>query len=55
MTIIPVVPTVVIPGPVVQTCDCPGCSTCGGGGTMSNGRTCTACRGSGRCSHGGGR
>lgn len=44
----------IIPGPVTSACGCPGCSTCGGGGTVS-GRTCSACGGSGKCSHGGGR
>ncbi|MFC7734239.1 hypothetical protein [Actinomadura keratinilytica] len=34
---------------------CGGCSTCGGGGQLPGGRTCSACNGSGRCSHGGGR
>lgn len=33
---------------------CAGCATCGGGGKIG-GRTCTACNGSGKCSHGGGR
>lgn len=41
-------------GPVTSACDCPGCSTCGGG-TLAGGRTCGACHGTGRCSHGGGR
>lgn len=56
MTIIPTTLTAVIPGPVVfAACSCAGCSTCGGGGTVPGGRTCPACGGSGRCSHGGGR
>src|SRR5690606_40737764 len=55
MLIIPTIPTAVIPSPVVAACSCAGCSTCGGGGTVPGGRTCPACGGSGRCSHGGGR
>ncbi|MBO2457968.1 hypothetical protein J4709_10335 [Actinomadura sp. LCR2-06] len=39
----------------VLACDCPGCPTCGGSGTLSGGRTCGTCQGTGRCSHGGGR
>lgn len=40
--------------PVTSAHDCPGCSTCGGSGTLAGGRTCTTCGSTGRCSHGGG-
>ncbi|MDL4815116.1 hypothetical protein [Actinomadura opuntiae] len=45
----------VIVGCTASACDCPGCPTCGGSGTLPGGRTCGTCGGSGRCSHGGGR
>lgn len=54
MLIIPTTLAAVIPGPVVHACSCPGCSCCGGSGSVG-GRTCSACRGTGKCSHGGGR
>lgn len=45
----------IIPQTTTSSHQCAGCSTCGGSGQLSGGRTCPACNGSGHCSHGGGR